>query len=179
MAYEHRQIGKPMQYDDDYKNQQSNIGRPTTKNQHVLLSHKELLTTCDITCTFCGKSHDIRGCDEFLRLTPEDRWNGVSKRPLCYCCLRPDHLLPACDERVKCGVNGCPKWHSPLLHENITPRATHYKRSSRRNNRGEKTQYVATTKSSSNASYNVPESSVPASAASPLLSCREEEEDDS
>lgn len=67
--------------------QSTNRKTPYTGDKHVLLS------------AIGAKAHDIRGCEEFLRLSAEDRWKEVSQLPLCYCCLKPDQLLPACNNK--------------------------------------------------------------------------------
>lgn len=67
-------------------------------------------------CTFCAEAHDIRGCAAFLRLSVRSRLQEIKKNPICYGCLRDDHILPGCNNRKMCGKNGCERWHDPLLH---------------------------------------------------------------
>lgn len=96
----------------------SSSGPPLTRSKHVLLNvqrdaHKHQTAGCN----FCGEQHNTHSCKKFLRLTMEDRWHEVSKRPLCYGCLGDDHLLPSCPVKKRCGVEGCTRWHVPQLHK--------------------------------------------------------------
>lgn len=89
----------------------------SSRSNTVLLSvENEVKSNVVKVCQFCAEAHDINSCEEFLRLSVEERWHEVTKRPLCYGCLDPDHLLPGCTKRQKCLVNGCTKWHNRLLH---------------------------------------------------------------
>lgn len=90
---------------------QNNINR-----KHVLISHNE--SPKKLICEFCAEAHTITECKKFRSLSNKDRWAEVSKRPLCFCCLSPKHLLPACDKKEKCGAVDCEKWHNALLQDN-------------------------------------------------------------
>ena len=43
----------------------------------------------------------------------------MKKRHLCFCCLNFGHSSRNCRRKKKCSINGCERYHHPLLHQNI------------------------------------------------------------
>ena len=73
--------------------------------------------------TFIGRSKELmatdnlRNCDTFLSLTPQQRAAVVQKAKVCAQCLSWGHERSDCqrDKRV-CGIKQCPLLHNTLLH---------------------------------------------------------------
>lgn len=67
-------------------------------------------------CAFCGEGHHVYDCDAFRKLPAANRLREVRKRPLCYCCLSAGHLVPSCEKKKPCGLEGCERRHHQMLH---------------------------------------------------------------
>jgi hypothetical protein len=69
------------------------------------------------TCAVCqGVDHLPPKCDKFKKADNKQRWRISDKHRLCYCCLLV-HSKGVCQSRKSCGVNGCTRFHHPLLHK--------------------------------------------------------------
>ena len=40
-------------------------------------------------CPLTNHKHELSKCPEFLLMSPEDRWNNIERRKICYTCLQP------------------------------------------------------------------------------------------
>ncbi|XP_026684463.1 uncharacterized protein LOC113470313 isoform X3 [Diaphorina citri] len=67
-----------------------------------------------ITCILCNKNHFIAKCEQFLHLSPKDRYVIVKQHALCVNCLCPNHRAYECVKKIQCGV--CKLKHNSLLH---------------------------------------------------------------
>ena len=67
-------------------------------------------------CSFCGGCHRLYKCEQFKELPVGDRSGFVRERKLCFNCLSEDHKTKKCRLNRVCQIQGCGKWHSPLLH---------------------------------------------------------------
>ncbi|XP_028042418.1 uncharacterized protein LOC114252108, partial [Bombyx mandarina] len=67
------------------------------------------------SCFMCNKNHRVYECDQFKNLSIEARQAEVSKRKLCFNCLRPGHSISNC-RLSSCKV--CNKRHNSLLCHN-------------------------------------------------------------
>ena len=54
-------------------------------------------------------------CNKFKQQAVNERYETFKKLKLCFCCLN-SHLIKDCKSERVCGVNGCTKKHSRLLH---------------------------------------------------------------
>ena len=71
----------------------------------------------DGRCGFCGGAHRTGNCEEFTRLSVDERVVAVMKRGMCFCCLEPGHRARECTSTQKCTVRQCTgRRHHPLLH---------------------------------------------------------------
>lgn len=106
---------------------QGAAGRSGTKSttKRVMLN---TANDCDAAqprkCSYCDKEHDTDKCYAFKRLSAADRWRVVTERAWCFGCLTEGHMLPSCDERRKCAVDGCEYWHHVMLHDRGTGERT-------------------------------------------------------
>ncbi|XP_052759175.1 uncharacterized protein LOC128202521 [Galleria mellonella] len=68
------------------------------------------------TCVLCNGNHRLSDCDDFKRMTIDDRWKLVTDKKLCFSCLSVRHQLKACKRKIKCSVPECVRAHHTLLH---------------------------------------------------------------
>lgn len=67
-------------------------------------------------CRVCNRvDHRIRNCDQFRKLSWENRWEVVYKWKLCKNCLN-EHGDSRCKLNYRCNVERCGEAHHPLLH---------------------------------------------------------------
>ncbi|KAL0839890.1 hypothetical protein ABMA28_016513 [Loxostege sticticalis] len=70
------------------------------------------------SCLCCEKTgHAIGNCEEYKKLSVNDRWDFAKEKRLCFRCLRPRTKMHHC-RTTKCNINGCPHPHHQLLHHN-------------------------------------------------------------
>ena len=74
-------------------------------------------TTADETCPICSAAHEVKSCDEFKKMNPQQRVDVVYDKGLCLCCLHKGHKIRDCQTRRKCNYNGCQHHHARLLHD--------------------------------------------------------------
>ncbi|XP_036340234.1 uncharacterized protein LOC118749538 [Rhagoletis pomonella] len=75
-------------------------------------------------CLHCSGDHPILKCASFKAADVQARWEFVKNRQLCFSCLRKGHITGKCRSRKLCGINGCQRYHSHLLHNNEVPLTT-------------------------------------------------------
>lgn len=95
---------------------------PTTSNlnhqSRNIKSHAGTSSSSNINaCPICSNQHYIRDCPTFLQLNVVDRPNLLKQHRICFNCLIPGHLIPACKNRMNCQI--CKKRHHTLLHDAI------------------------------------------------------------
>lgn len=66
-------------------------------------------------CPICANHHYVRDCPTFLQINVVDRPNLLKQHRICFNCLIPGHLIPACKNRMNCQI--CKKRHHTLLHD--------------------------------------------------------------
>jgi hypothetical protein len=102
--------------DDQFRNRRVNIhGAPSSNS-----------------CCVCNGVHGIWKCDEFERMSAEERWNVVMSKRLCFGCLGSGHQSADCRSRRVCNIDGCVRSHHKLLHNN----SSNYRSNDTRPNRG-------------------------------------------
>ncbi|CAL8132207.1 unnamed protein product [Orchesella dallaii] len=90
----------------------TNSGRKET-----LLLNQDEDTESKKRCSFCdAASHKPSKCAVFLKLDLNKRWSLVKKKKACFSCLNRGHQTTKCFKKSPCGINGCDKRHSVLLH---------------------------------------------------------------
>ena len=75
-------------------------------------------------CAVCSGKHVATKCRTLRRLGPKDRIAKVRSLHLCFSCLKPGHGTYKCQEKVKCKVQGCQRYHATLLHGSTWPSST-------------------------------------------------------
>ncbi|XP_037927016.1 uncharacterized protein LOC119661654 [Hermetia illucens] len=71
------------------------------------------VTTVSVGCTMCKEAHQLFACNDFLRLSPTDRFHHLRKHKLCINCLKGGHFASSCSSR---GCTKCSKKHNTLVH---------------------------------------------------------------
>ena len=69
------------------------------------------------SCLICSKKHKIEKCDKFLAMDVNQRAQLGKEKRLCFSCFESaDHQSRYCSRRKQCDVEGCSKYHHPLIH---------------------------------------------------------------
>ncbi|CAL8128513.1 unnamed protein product [Orchesella dallaii] len=104
--------------------------RKTTVNQRkttpvskgTLLATEEGTIKKTPSCSYCkNEDHGITDCRDFQTLNPETRMEWVTKRRLCFSCLRFGHSVGQCWRKKVCGENGCKQFHHAIIHVGDNP----------------------------------------------------------
>ncbi|XP_054746522.1 uncharacterized protein LOC129251187 [Anastrepha obliqua] len=66
-------------------------------------------------CSSCSGKHFIMFCGDFLKLSPNERYQCILKRKLCINCLRGGHQQSCCTSARRCYT--CNAKHHTMLHE--------------------------------------------------------------
>jgi hypothetical protein len=75
-------------------------------------------TPFETECSYCElKNHKTINCPRLKANDVETRWKVVTKRKLCFSCLRKNHRTFQCRTKRPCGVDGCMRSHNKLLHK--------------------------------------------------------------
>ena len=69
-----------------------------------------------VACFYCGQNHYIARCEQFQRLTPNDRLSWVNTKKACVRCLNTSHQSSDCHRTGPCGLENCRQHHHRLLH---------------------------------------------------------------
>ncbi|XP_038106215.1 uncharacterized protein LOC119765979 [Culex quinquefasciatus] len=77
----------------------------------TLLSINDTLSQCKL----CKQEHMLHQCDEFKKLSPQNRFDVAKKHGLCLNCLKANHMMKACTAG---SCRTCNKRHHTLLHLN-------------------------------------------------------------
>ena len=75
-------------------------------------------------CAVCNGKHVATKCRTLRRLGPKDRIAKVRSLHLCFSCLKPGHGTYKCQEKVRCKVQGCQRYHATFLHGATWPSST-------------------------------------------------------
>ncbi|XP_073942509.1 uncharacterized protein [Choristoneura fumiferana] len=67
-----------------------------------------------LSCLHCGDNHMLFRCDQFRKLSTQQRLNRVETLKLCKNCLKPNHTDSQCSSAFKCFI--CQLRHHTLLH---------------------------------------------------------------
>lgn len=103
-------------YDADQAAPPSKAAGKPANRRHVLLSVSREAERETMECVSCGGDHDLERCDELAKMNVDDRWAVVRAKGVCYGCLQYGHILPSCDRKRQCGLDGCGQWHHRKLH---------------------------------------------------------------
>ncbi|XP_044755156.1 uncharacterized protein LOC123314105 [Coccinella septempunctata] len=89
----------------------------STKRYETTLTTADSKKT-DKLCTYCReKGHYIQDCSKINQDDVETRWETVTRRKLCFSCLKNNHQTMKCRSKRQCGINNCKRSHHKLLHK--------------------------------------------------------------
>jgi len=95
------------------------ISRKNQPSSHVQAKSNQIKAASYVNakvapCQKCKGSHQIYACEQFLKLSPEDRMKFVKENKLCWNCLKvSSHMAKACKSS---SCKTCGKRHNTLLH---------------------------------------------------------------
>ena len=64
-----------------------------------------------------SNSHSTAECNEYERMTPEEKLNILRDKRACWSCLRIGHRFSDCRSKEPCNEDGCKMFHHRSLHE--------------------------------------------------------------
>jgi hypothetical protein len=101
---------------DDNKEKNENFnGKPLKKDKVFAANDEEAL---EKKCLFCKKSnHRVPQCQDFKKISVDDRWSWVKRQRCCFGCLNYGHSAKECKLKKPCGIDGCEISHHQLLHK--------------------------------------------------------------
>lgn len=67
------------------------------------------------SCVKCNNNHTLCHCEEFIKLSPDERCQYIKQRNLCFNCLAPGHSARLCRLKMSCRI--CHKRHHTLTHQ--------------------------------------------------------------
>ena len=69
------------------------------------------------TCLVCDNKHPIEKCEKFLAMDVNQRAQLGKEKRLCFSCFESaDHQSRDCTRKKRCDMEGCGKYHHPLIH---------------------------------------------------------------
>lgn len=86
------------------------LHQPPTEGSHV--DPKEDKKRCSL----CREDHPLHTCQKFLEMTTARRESVIREERRCFACLGRHHRIAECSRKERCCIDGCPGYHSQLLH---------------------------------------------------------------
>lgn len=71
-------------------------------------------STSESKCLYCKMAHWTQKCEEFKKLSAQEKYKVIKNSNACINCLNPAHKVQSCKSKYKCGT--CAKAHHSLLH---------------------------------------------------------------
>ena len=105
----------PRKGDQGIDNRQEQLHRRSTLATGTMTGNQSLPTAN--TCLICNKKHKIEKCDKFIAMDVNQRAQLGREKRLCFSCFKSaDHQSCDCLRKKQCDVEGCNKYHHPLIH---------------------------------------------------------------
>lgn len=105
----------PRKGDQGIDNRQEQLHRCSTLATGAMTGNQSLPTAN--TCLICNKKHKIEKCDKFIAMDVNQRARLGKEKRLCFSCFESaDHQSRDCSRKKRCDVEGCDKYHHPLIH---------------------------------------------------------------
>ena len=82
----------------------------------VTSGRREISDHCGSPCMLCSGNHLLQECREFHNMAIRRRKDLVMEERLCFSCFSRAHRAIDCPQRTICGIAGCTRRHSPLIH---------------------------------------------------------------
>lgn len=87
--------------------------RPQNRYSHKTSTVAAVTSTASVKCDVCSEAHMTFKCEQFLNLSPSERFEKAKQLQLCINCLKSSHKTSTC-KSSKCKT--CQKLHNTLLH---------------------------------------------------------------
>ena len=84
-----------------------------TREEHLLLG-RERDQAQRRGCPLCQDAHGLGRCEQFRKMTPQERRDYLAQQRRCYTCFQPGHNVQNCKLRLTC--TKCGRGHHILLH---------------------------------------------------------------
>ncbi|XP_063382133.1 uncharacterized protein LOC134668622 [Cydia fagiglandana] len=106
----------------------NNFSHKPTRSENIHVT--SVRNTNNELCRYCNNKHKLTECEEFKSLSLDDKWIWLREAKICSKCLVSNsHRWKSC--RIdRCGVDGCERFHHPLLHSATTPHVVNAARES-------------------------------------------------
>ncbi|XP_063381137.1 uncharacterized protein LOC134667644 [Cydia fagiglandana] len=106
----------------------NNFSHKPTRSENIHVT--SVRNTNNELCRYCNNKHKLTECEEFKSLSLDDKWIWLREAKICSKCLvSKSHRWKSC--RIdRCGVDGCERFHHPLLHSATTPHVVNAARES-------------------------------------------------
>ena len=105
----------PRKGDQDIDNRQEQLHRCSTLATDAMTGNQSPPTAN--TCLICNNKHKIEKCDKFMAMDVNQRAQLGKEKRLCFSCFESaDHQTRDCSRKKRCDVEGCYKYHHPLIH---------------------------------------------------------------
>ncbi|XP_073821478.1 uncharacterized protein [Musca autumnalis] len=95
---------------------QTKVSQSSTSNNFLKKQQNSSQEKVDFKCPYCKTNHQIRSCQEFRKLSVQERVDFVVKNNICFNCLSAGHMKQNCKSNNTCLM--CHKDHHTLLHIN-------------------------------------------------------------
>ena len=95
-----------------------------TKRERTFLTEEDHSSKKKPTkkCELCRDHHGLWKCENFKKMTANERWNVATEHKLCFRCLSDGPHGESCFRSKTCGINGCRSHHHRMLHAEPAPR---------------------------------------------------------
>ena len=95
-----------------------------TKRERTFLTEEDHSSKKKPTkkCKLCREHHGLWECENFKKMTANERWDVATEHKLCFRCLSDGHRGESCFRSKTCGINGCRSHHHWMLHVEPAPR---------------------------------------------------------
>ena len=95
-----------------------------TKRERTFLTEEDHSSKKKPTkkCKLCRELHGLWKCENFKKMTANERWNVATEHKLCFRCLSDGPHGESCFRSKTCGINGCRSHHHRMLHAEPAPR---------------------------------------------------------
>ena len=95
-----------------------------TKEERTFLTEEDHSSKKKPTkkCKLCKEHHGLWKCENFKKMTANERWNVATEHKLCFRCLSDGHRGESCFRSKTRGINGCQSHHHRMLHVEPAPR---------------------------------------------------------
>lgn len=86
-----------------------------SKSFHYTVDEDKNKSIVDKSCGLCSEDHYLYQCKQFAKQSPQEKYEYVQSKRLCFNCLSPTHSVKSCHQSTSC--RRCGRRHHSLLHQ--------------------------------------------------------------